>query len=214
MNNDAEKLQQAKELVSQKRYDEARVILETMPDNPTAQKWLGQLDKAPGTPTPPPTAQAAAPAGRSSRPPIQMDEVQQQAQAVITKLNISLNLAVLVLIIAAVAAVLSALLDVIIGLPTGALWFRFGWFVPALVGLVYPLLRGKADRGGLAVSVAAGLVFMIVWYILAEILGDTFMNFPKALLVGIILSLCGYGWYVLLPFLRDKVQPLLPNLEK
>jgi hypothetical protein len=62
----------AKELIQEKKYDEARAILRTIND-PTAQKWLKKLDKlapevpqeqyARFTPPPPPryTVQTAAP---------------------------------------------------------------------------------------------------------------------------------------------------------
>jgi hypothetical protein len=38
-------LQKAKELLVAKRYDDARRILESMPDNITAQRWLAKLDE-------------------------------------------------------------------------------------------------------------------------------------------------------------------------
>lgn len=39
-----ERLMEAQTLIKDKRYDEAREILETLPDNPTAQQWLKKLD--------------------------------------------------------------------------------------------------------------------------------------------------------------------------
>jgi Tfp pilus assembly protein PilN len=39
------KLQAARELIREKRYSEARAILKTMENDPTAIKWLAQLDK-------------------------------------------------------------------------------------------------------------------------------------------------------------------------
>lgn len=50
------KLAAAKELIQEKRYAEARVLLNTM-NNPTATRWLEQLDNL----DPPPTAQYNAP---------------------------------------------------------------------------------------------------------------------------------------------------------
>lgn len=41
--SDAEQLQQARELITQKKYQEARAILKSM-DNPTAKAWLTKLD--------------------------------------------------------------------------------------------------------------------------------------------------------------------------
>lgn len=45
MDNEREKLLEVKELVNQKKYDEALALLHTMPDNPTAQKWQAQVEK-------------------------------------------------------------------------------------------------------------------------------------------------------------------------
>ena len=43
--NSEEQLHQAGALIKQKRYEEARDILEDIADNPTAQKWLTKLDE-------------------------------------------------------------------------------------------------------------------------------------------------------------------------
>ncbi len=254
--NERDKLLQAKELVSQKRYDEARAILVTIADNPTAQKWLSQLASVPGG-TPPPTPSQAQspyppqmgttpPAGADLRqqmigqdkpkrqmPNIQADQMQRQAQEALARFDISLNSAVLVLILAAVSGILAALVDNILGLPWGILNLTFGWFVAVLSGMTYPMIKGKADLGGLMVAAAAGLVTMFFWFILAEIMisdkysytdinsrlvyrgwFNEYMNPFKAILAGIVLGMIGFGWYALIPFLRSKLQPLLPDLEK
>ena len=39
------KLLAAKELIQEKRYSEARSLLDTIPNDPTAQKWLTKLDQ-------------------------------------------------------------------------------------------------------------------------------------------------------------------------
>jgi hypothetical protein len=39
------KLQRAKTLIESRQYEEARAILRTLPDNPTAQRWLTKLDQ-------------------------------------------------------------------------------------------------------------------------------------------------------------------------
>lgn len=39
------KLQAARELLQEKRYQEARSLLQTIPSDPTAQKWLAKLDQ-------------------------------------------------------------------------------------------------------------------------------------------------------------------------
>jgi len=262
MNDERERLLQAKELVGEKRFDEARAILRTMPHNPTAQKWLDQLDRSGGATPPPPATPQRAPnppasafeprpdtdaalrneiGGQPSprkRPQIsdeQMEQARAQMQATLSKAGISLNLAVMVLLLAVVSGVVAALLDTILGLPAGLMSFTFGGFAAALVGMSYPLLRGKVDLGGLAVAAVGGLVTMVIWFILSEILigepdpktiddinsrliykswFNEYLNILKALLAGIWLGLAGFGWYALIPFLREKVQPLLPNLEK
>ena len=45
MSTDEAKLAYARDLMGQKRYDEAREILETIPDNPQAQSWLMTIDQ-------------------------------------------------------------------------------------------------------------------------------------------------------------------------
>ena len=40
----AEKLQQASHLIRAQRYQEARAILETIPDHPKAQEWMAKID--------------------------------------------------------------------------------------------------------------------------------------------------------------------------
>ena len=45
MNNNEEQLRQAGALIKQKRYEEARDILEGIAEHPTAQKWLAKLDE-------------------------------------------------------------------------------------------------------------------------------------------------------------------------
>jgi hypothetical protein len=45
------KLQVARELITEKHYEAARALLKTMPDDPTAKRWLTKLDEiAPVTP--------------------------------------------------------------------------------------------------------------------------------------------------------------------
>ncbi|MCZ7543929.1 MAG: hypothetical protein M5R40_10520 [Anaerolineae bacterium] len=44
MSEQEEKLQVARRLINEKRYDDARALLRTMPDSLTAQKWLQKLE--------------------------------------------------------------------------------------------------------------------------------------------------------------------------
>ncbi|MBN1200663.1 MAG: DUF4352 domain-containing protein [Anaerolineae bacterium] len=46
MPDDRERLQQARQLIANRQYADARALLDTMPDNPTAQAWLAQLEAA------------------------------------------------------------------------------------------------------------------------------------------------------------------------
>lgn len=58
-------LETARGLIVAKRYGEARAILKTMPDDPTAQKWLAKLDEI----SPEPSQSAQPPSDAISRPP-------------------------------------------------------------------------------------------------------------------------------------------------
>lgn len=40
-----QELELARELISEKQYDKARLLLQKVKDDPTAQKWLNQLDQ-------------------------------------------------------------------------------------------------------------------------------------------------------------------------
>lgn len=53
-----ERLQQAQQFLKTKQFDQARAVLETIADNPTAQKWLQKLDEI----APRPAAAPASPA--------------------------------------------------------------------------------------------------------------------------------------------------------
>jgi outer membrane protein assembly factor BamD (BamD/ComL family) len=45
MANEQERLKKAQQLLQNKDYAAARTLLETISSNPTAKKWLAQLDK-------------------------------------------------------------------------------------------------------------------------------------------------------------------------
>jgi uncharacterized protein YqgQ len=45
MNAPREKLEQAQQFLKNKQYSQARQLLETIPTDPTAQKWLSKLDQ-------------------------------------------------------------------------------------------------------------------------------------------------------------------------
>ncbi|NDJ74706.1 MAG: hypothetical protein GYB65_00490, partial [Chloroflexi bacterium] len=46
MATEREQLVEARELIAQKKYDQARAILEGLPGNSTAQEWLAKLEAA------------------------------------------------------------------------------------------------------------------------------------------------------------------------
>lgn len=58
------KLQAARELIQAKNYEAARAVLVTMPNDPTAVKWLAKLDRI----APAVTAPATAPSPRRRIP--------------------------------------------------------------------------------------------------------------------------------------------------
>jgi len=153
----------------------------------------------------------------------QADEVMQQAQQMVTQLGIDINTGILVLILAAVSAIVAALLDEILGLPTGALAFTFAWFVGALNGPTYAVLKNAYNLPGLIMSAVTGLVTLLVWFIVTEIItGDLKysdsphylfrfwfddLNVLKAMLTGAIVGMLGFGWFVLLQRLpKDLVS--------
>lgn len=63
-------LSEASQLIKQKRYIEARVLLQQIPDHPTARQWLAKLDEiAPGVLPPPPPPPLSDPAPSPSARP-------------------------------------------------------------------------------------------------------------------------------------------------
>lgn len=198
MAEEREKLLEVKELVSQRKFEEALAILRTMPDNPTAQKWQAQVEDAMARQNQPGEREAPKPAARASADtpteadfrgsrqpenairaevagsdddgPVDMDKVREQAGAALDALGVDRLVALKALAVAAVAGLLAALLDAILGLPAGTLVFAFGWIVAALNGPAYAIWRGKTDRAAWVMAAVAGLVAYLVWFIVMEIL--------------------------------------------
>jgi hypothetical protein len=183
MSENAEKarLAQAQQLVKERKFDEARAILEQMPNNRTAQAWLQKLNEVSpptGQPAPPPGGQAPPPQDRRQSASLQdripssinRDELMQQADAYLDRAGIDRAVALKVLIIAAVSAVLASLLDTVIGLPTGALGFTFSWIVAVLNGMTYAYLLERFDLGGVIMAAVTGFVAYELWYILTVLL--------------------------------------------
>jgi len=193
------------------------------PETPTPRRRAAPPPPAGETPqrraAPPPDVEGASPSPRQApspeqhrpampsrqvtRPSIQTDNVMAQVNQVLSTVGLDLETALKVLVLAAAAAILSALLDAILGLPTQTLLFAFGQVVTVLVGASYAIIRGKTDLGGVIMAVLAGVITLEIYFILMEIIGGDFpwtyyMNVFKAFIMGVILGLVGFGWVALL----------------
>ena len=137
-----------------------------------------------------------------------MQDIAKQAEKMLTGIGVDLTTAVQSLAIALVAGVIAALLDEILGLPTNALRFAFGWMgvVAVLSGMIYPVLKRKEDLAGLLVGMTSGAVGYLAWFIVFEIISSTYnYNIFKAILSGLILGALGVGWLALLRFLPSRL---------
>lgn len=156
----------------------------------------------------------------------QVQDILKRAQTTLAPLGIDFTIAIKVLIIAVVSGLLAALLDQIVGLPTGALAFSFSWFVAALNGPTYAFFKGKDDLAGVVMAAVAGLVTLFFWFIMLKILVgsnpkieslsahnllvywfDHYLNILKAMLSGILVGLLSYGWFAGLRRLPAKFIP-------
>ncbi len=152
----------------------------------------------------------------------------EQAQSYMKQIGINIDLAIKVLIIAAVSGVLAALLDRIVGLPVGGLAFTFGWIIAALNGATYAYYSGNHNLSGLIMAAVSGVVTLLLWYVVMEIIGrdprdfkiDDYdsqvfafsawfdqLNVLKVILTGIIVGMLGFGWFALLRRLPEKFIP-------
>ncbi|WP_162909440.1 sodium/proton-translocating pyrophosphatase [Aggregatilinea lenta] len=203
------------------------------PPPPRTQPPAGQ----PPTGTPPPVGQYPPPPGQrqepvqgapaSARPQVtplrpagsntnsrpqaaQVDEVRRKATAALVEAGIDVPVAIQTLIIAAVGGLLAALLDEILGLPTGALWFTFGWIVAAFSGATYAMVKNAKGLPAAIMSLVAGIVAFLLYFILTEIIGDEYgwtysLNVFKAIITGAIVGLIGFGWFALMKWLPAKL---------
>lgn len=146
---------------------------------------------------PPPNIHTLPP--RPARPAISTAEWLRRSEGWLSQLGIDSGMATRVTLIAIIAGVLGALLDEILGLPGMTLRTSFGGtLVAALSGLSYPYYKGREDLPGLIMAAFAGLVAFLVWYLVTEIVGDAFLNVPKAMVSGIFAGMIGFGWLALL----------------
>lgn len=162
--------------------------------------------RPPVTPLRPPTD--SKPNRNLQAPPV--DEVRRKATTALVEAGIDVPVAIQVLIISAVGGLLAALLDEILGLPTGALWFMFGWFVAALCGATYALMKNSVGLPAAIMSLVAGGVAFLLYFLLMEIIGEEFgwtstLNVFKALITGAIVGLIGFGWFALAKWLPAKL---------
>jgi uncharacterized membrane protein YvlD (DUF360 family) len=134
------------------------------------------------------------------------ENVQKQTQQALDQVGIEINLAIKVLIAAVIFGAVAAIVDRILSLPTDALVFLFGYMVAIVNGPTYAFLKGKDNLAGIIMSVVDGFIALLVWWIVAKILGgqvtskyfaDT-LNFWKVLLDGVILGLVGWAWFAIL----------------
>jgi len=170
---------------------------------------------------PPPNDQSLRAA--ASAHPDQRQIYMEQAQGYLKQLGINTDLAIKVLIIAVVSGVLAALLDRILGLPVGGLAFTFGWIIAALNGATYAFYSGSYTLSGLIMAALSGVVALIPWYLLTELIGreefDEYsqalayagwfseLNILKVILTGIIVGMLGFGWFAMLRRLPEKFMP-------
>jgi hypothetical protein len=136
----------------------------------------------------------------------QVDEVRRRANAALVSAGIDVPVAIQVLVVSAVAGGIAALLDEILGLPAGALWFTFGSFIAVLSGMAYALWKNAVGLPAALVSLAAGLVAMAVWYVVAEIVGDVYIGVVKMLFTGAVVGLIGYGWFALIKSMPARMR--------
>jgi hypothetical protein len=135
----------------------------------------------------------------------------KQAQVMMQQAGIDMEIAAKVIILAVLSGILAAFLDEILGLPTNALRFTFGWMIAALNGPTYLILKGgKPDLAGVIIAAAAGLISLMFWFIIEEIIGGDYglsfgMNLFKVWLTGIIVGLIGFGWVAGLRYLPKDV---------
>jgi hypothetical protein len=140
------------------------------------------------------------------------DDVRRQVDQTLNQLGIDRDIALKVLIVSAAAGLVAALLDEIIGLPTGSLRFVFGWFVPALCGPVYAFYLKSDNLAGLISSAVAGAVAFLVWFLVTELIGEKYglsygTNILKAIITGAIVGLVSFGWFAGLRRLPDRILP-------
>jgi len=151
------------------------------------------------------------------RPQFQAGDVGGRALRTLDQLGIEPGLALKVLVIAVVSGVVAALIDRVLELPDGVLWFMFGWgLISALNGPTYLFAKGKESIAATVMSAVTGFVALLAWWIVTKLIGergeDMFrynpadaLNLFEVLVCGIVVGLLSYGWFVLLRRLPARI---------
>jgi hypothetical protein len=174
-----------------------------------------------GQPAPPPRQTTPSEQNRPIKPLFNSDQLRsvggqsagaaKQAQAMLEQAGIDMEIAAKVLILAVLSGIVAAFLDEILGLPSNALRFAFGWMIAALNGPTYLIFKGgKPNLAGVIMSAVAGLIALMFWFIIMEIIGGDYglsfgMNIFKVWLTGLIVGLIGFGWVAMLGYLPKEV---------
>lgn len=192
---------------------------------PSQQPPSSPYGPPPGTPMPPPSQFSPPPSSGRQMPQIDLGNVQDMARQTLDRIGIDLNIAIKVLIVAVVSGILAGLLDVILGVPNDVLAFTFGWIIVALNGPTYAFFKGKDDLAGLVMSAISGMLVYMIWFLVAEIIGDdklstsdssTRIGFQfwfnqltifKVAFAGILVGMLSFGWYAGLRRLPQKFLP-------
>lgn len=148
------------------------------------------------------------------RPQFQAGAAGDRALRVLDQLGIETGLGLRVLIIAVVSGLVAAIIDRVLELPTGTLWFMFGMgLIAALNGPTYLFAKGKESIAATIMSAVTGFVALLAWWIITKIAGERdfgynpadALNLLEVLVCGVVVGLLSYGWFALLRWLPGKV---------
>ncbi|MEW6579382.1 MAG: hypothetical protein AB1435_09320 [Chloroflexota bacterium] len=148
------------------------------------------------------------------RPQLQAEDIRGQALRRLDQLGIEPALGMKVLIIAVVSGIIAAIIDRVLELPTGVLWFMFGYgLIAALNGPTYLFAKGKESIAATIMSAVTGFVALLAWWIVTKIVGERdfgynpadMLNLLEVLVCGVVVGLLSYGWFALLRWLLAKI---------
>ena len=148
------------------------------------------------------------------RPQLQAEDIRGQALRRLDQLGIEPVLGIKVLIIAVVSGIIAAIIDRVLELPTGVLWFMFGWgLISALNGPTYFFAKGKESLAALVMSAVTGFAALLAWWIVTKLVGERDFGYNPAdaltllevLVCGVVVGLLSYGWFVLVRRLPARI---------